>query len=439
MNIIGLRKEEKPFETRVPVIPEHVRLLTSKHKINFVVEPSEQRAFNADEYKDAKAEILPLKGSPAQVILGIKEMPGHFFEPGKTYVFFSHTIKGQHHNMPMLKSIITAKGTLIDYERILDDKGKRLIFFGNWAGMAGLSDTLRIFGQRLDIEHIRPNPFKRVKPTLKCKDLTELKEAFAALAKQIEIEGLPRRLCPFIVGFAGYGNVSRGAQELFDMLPHKSIEPSDIQHATPDRNLLYKCVFREEHTVEPIDPTSRFDLQDYYEHGKTKYKAVFEKYIPYLTILLNCIYWSDKYPRLVSKDFIRSHWTDKLRKLRVVGDISCDIEGAIEFTLTATNPASPAFTYLVKKNRIVGGVSGEGPVVMAVDNLPSELPRESSASFSTSLLEYIPSLANADFSVPFEILDLPRELKDAIIVYQGNLTKNYDYLRQYLNNQETGT
>jgi saccharopine dehydrogenase (NAD+, L-lysine-forming) len=432
MNVIGLRKEEKPFETRVPVIPEHVRMLSSQHSVNFVVEPSEQRAFNAHEYQDAKAKVIPLKGSPAQVILGIKEMPGDFFETGKVYIFFSHTIKGQQHNMPMLRSIIDAGATLIDYERIVDDQGKRLVFFGNWAGMAGLSDTLYVLGQRLALEHTRPNPFKAIKRTLDCRDLSELKDAFAALAKHIELEGLPKQICPLIIGFAGYGNVSRGAQELFEILPHKSIEPDELPDAAPDHNLLYKCVFREEHLVEPIDPSAKFDLQDYYNNGKAKYKAVFQRYIPYLTVLMNCIYWSDKYPRLVTKDFVRAHWNSKHRKLRVIGDISCDIEGAIEFTLRATNPAEPAFTYLVKKDRIVSGVSGEGPVVMAIDNLPSELPRESSASFSTSILEYIPSLADADFALPFEELDLRRELKDAVIVYQGSLTKKYEYLRQYL-------
>lgn len=432
MNVIGLRKEEKPFETRVPLVPEHVRMLSSEHNINFIVEPSEQRAFNSDEYTTAKAKMLPLRGSSAQVILGIKEMPGDFFEPGKAYVFFSHTIKGQQHNMPMLRSIIAAKATLIDYERVVNDKGQRLIYFGNWAGMAGLSDTLYVLGQRLELEHMRPNPFKHMKRTMQYKDLSELKDTFTTLGKQIELQGLPKQLSPFIVGFAGYGNVSRGAQELFDILPHKSIEPSDLEHAAPVRNFLYKCVFKEEDMVEPIDATAQFNLQDYYNYGKVKYKPVFHHHLPYLTVLLNCIYWSDKFPRLVSKDFIRTYWKDKKRKLHVIGDISCDIQGAIEFTLEATNPAEPAFTYLIKEDRIVKGVSGEGPVVMAVDNLPSELPRESSTSFSISLLDYMPSLANADFAVPFDQLDLPKELKDAVIVYQGNLTKNYEYLRKYL-------
>jgi len=432
VNVIGLRNEEKPFESRVPIIPEHVGELTRKHRINFLVEPSKQRAFNAEEYKGVQADIAPLKGGPAQVILGIKEMPDDFFEPDKVYLFFSHTIKGQRHNMPMLRSILDAKSTLIDYERIVDETGKRLIFFGNWAGMAGMSDTLRILGQRLDIERIKLNPFHIMKPTLEHKDLHELKDGFKALAKQIESEGLPRILDPFVVGFAGYGNVSKGAQELFDILPHESVDPEQVHKTPRNRHLLYKCVFREEHMVEPVDARTKFNLQDYYEHGATKYTGVFERYIPYLTVLMNCIYWSDKYPRLVTKKFISAHWGDKHRKLRVIGDISCDIEGAIEFTLEATNPGEPAFTYLVNEDRTVRGVSGNGPVVMAVDNLPCELPRESSTSFSSTLLKFVPALADANFTLPFDRLDLPRELKDAIIVYQGRLTKNYEYLKDHL-------
>ena len=432
MNAIGLRKEEKPFESRVPIIPEHVRELTHKHKVNFIVEPSEQRAFNADEYKAVQADIVPLRGSPARVILGIKEMPNDFFEPGKVYLFFSHTIKGQHHNMPMLKSILAAKSTLIDYEKVVDESGKRLIFFGNWAGMAGMSDTLRVLGQRLDIERTKPNPFHIMKPTLEHRDLGELKNTFRALAKQIEDEGVPKVLDPFIVGFAGYGNVSKGAQELFDILPHESINPEQIHKTPRSRHLLYKCVFKEEHMVAPVDAQTEFSLQEYYKYGTIKYRGIFERYIPYLTVLMNCIYWSDNYPRLVTKKFISAHWTDRNRKLRVIGDISCDIEGAIEFTLEATNPGEPAFTYLVNEDRTVKGVSGYGPVVMAVDNLPCELPRESSTSFSSTLLNFVPALANADFTLPFDRLDLPRELKDATIVYQGQLTKNYEYLKRYL-------
>ena len=434
MNIIGIRKEEKAFETRVPLVPKHVKTLIKEHNIEFILEPSNQRAFSAKEYENIGVKIKPLKDSQANVIVGIKEMPIDFFEKNKLYAFFSHTIKGQEHNMPMLKKIMETGASLLDYEKIVDEKNRRLIFFGNWAGMAGISDTFRILGKRLEIEEIKPNPFVGMKPTLELKDMSGLENEFHALGERIKEQGLPDELTPFIVGFAGYGNVSNGAQKLFDLLPHKSINPDDLSKAQPDNHILYKCVFKEEHLVEPKDPSNNFELFDYYEHGSTKYNSIFQKYIPFLTVLLNCIYWTKKYPRLVTRKFIQKHWNEKTRKLRIIGDISVDMEGAIEFTTITTTPDNPAFTYIIVEDRPEIGFQGDGPVVIAVDNLPCELPRESSTSFSETLLQFIPILAKADFTKPFNQLKLPRELKDAIIVYQGELVKNYEYLTQYLPN-----
>ena len=432
MNRIGLRKEEKAFETRVALIPDQVKSLVEEHGIEFVIEPSEQRAFEENEFEEVGAAATPLKGSGVQVVLGIKEMPIDFFEKDIAYIFFSHTIKGQKYNMPMLQHIINTGSTLIDYERVVDEKGRRLVYFGNWAGMAGISDTFRVLGERLELEGIKPNPFAGMRTTLELKGLEAVKEEFKLLGKRILEQGLPEELTPFIVGFAGYGNVSRGAQMLFDLLPHEEIQPEDLQDAGPKSNLLFKCVFKEEDMVTPTDPSKKFELQDYYKSGKEGYSGVFHNYVQYLTVIMNCIYWTKKYPRLISKDFIRKHWKEDSRKLRAIGDISCDVGGAIEFTLDCTTPANPAFVYLIDEDRIELGVEGDGPVVMAVDNLPCELPREASTSFGETLLDFIPALAKADFKGSFEELDLPREIKDAIIVYRGELTKNFEYLNQYL-------
>jgi alpha-aminoadipic semialdehyde synthase len=434
LNIIGIRKEEKAFETRVPLVPKHVENLVKYHEIDFILEPSEQRAFSDEEYKSIGVKVKPLKNSQAKVILGIKEMPTDFFEKNKIYAFFSHTIKGQHHNMPMLKQIIDTDASLLDYEKIVDEQNRRLIYFGNWAGMAGISDTFRILGQRLEIEGMKPNPFAGMKPTLELKGLLGLETEFRKLGKRIEEQGLPEELNPFIVGFAGYGNVSNGAQKIFDILPHKSVKPEDLSKIQPNNHALYKCVFKEVHMVEPRDLSNKFELNDYYKNGSKKYRGIFQRHIPFLVVLLNCIYWTKKYPRLVTKEFIRNHWNEKTRKLRIIGDISVDMEGAIEFTTITTTPANPAFTYIISEDQPKLGIKGDGPVVIAVDNLPCELPRESSTSFSETLLQFIPVLAQTDFTVPFDQLKLPRELKNAIIVYQGKLVKNYEYLTQYLPN-----
>ncbi|MFW9973673.1 MAG: hypothetical protein ACFFDQ_00180 [Candidatus Thorarchaeota archaeon] len=436
LNRIGIRKEEKAFETRTPLVPDHVKLLHNKYGIDFILEPSNQRAFSTDEYNIDKKQIIPLKGSGVPIVIGIKEMPIDIFEKDVVYIFFSHTIKGQSKNMPMLKRIVDAGATLIDYERVVDQKGRRLIFFGNWAGMAGISDSLRILGERLESEKIEPNPFAGMKSTLDIKELEELREEFILLGNRIKEQGLPAQLIPFVIAFAGYGNVSKGAQEIFDLLPHKTVTPEELPELPSESNLLYKCVFKEEHMVKPKDPSSEFNLQDYYKFGKTKYDGVFHNYIPYITVLMNCIYWTNKYPRLLTLDFIRNHWSQDNRRLKIVGDISCDIKGAIEFTLQCTSPDQPAFTYIIDENRIELGVKGDGPVVMAVDNLPCELPRESSTSFSETLLDFIPALASADFTVPFSNLKLPQELKDAVIVYRGELTEKFQYLEEFLSKED---
>lgn len=435
MNKIGLRKEEKLFEARVAVVPLHAKELSEKNGVEFVLDPSDQRAFSEEEYKTVGATVSPLKGSGVQIVLGIKEIPIDFFERDIVYIFFSHTIKGQKYNMPMLQHIIDTGATLIDYERVVDQSGRRLIYFGNWAGMAGISDTFRVLGERLDLEGLEPNPFSNMTPTLELQGLDGVKKEFQRVANRIRQEGLPNTLQPFVVGFAGYGNVSKGAQEIFDILPHKEVAPHELMHLEPRRDIIYKCIFKEEHLVEPISKSDTFELQDYYENGSAKYQGVFEKYVPYLTVLMNCIYWSPKYPRLISKRFIKEHWQDSKRRLHVVGDISCDVQGAIEFTLDCTNPGSPAFTYLVQEDRAETGVIGEGPIVMAVDNLPCELPRESSTSFSETLFKFIPSLARTDFTVDFSHLDLPKEIKNAVIVYRGSLTKNYEYLKSHLSKE----
>jgi alpha-aminoadipic semialdehyde synthase len=203
-------------------------------------------------------------------------------------------------------------------------------------------------------------------------------------------------------------------------------------------------VFKEEHTVEPISledrPSTgsgqRFELQDYYDHPE-KYHGTFHKYLPHLTVLVNCVYWEEKYPRLVTKANLKQLYSGKEPpRLRVIGDISCDIEGAIEGTVKSTEPGEPVFVYDPFEDRAIDRVAGRGPVIMAVDILPSELPRDASTYFSGVLMDYIPAIAQADYSVPFEKLELPPEIKRALIVHQGELTPNYRYLEEYVRELE---
>ena len=172
-----------------------------------------------------------------------------------------------------------------------------------------------------------------------------------------------------------------------------------------------------------------FELHDYYNNPQ-KYKSKFEKHVPYLTILMNCIYWDSRYPRLITKDFVKKNF-NKI-KLQVVGDISIDINGAIEFTEKSTSSDSPSFIYNPDTDSINDGVYGKGIVVMGVDNLPCELPIESSNEFSNSLFDFVYDIVKADFSVDFDNCDLPPEIKKAVILYHGKLNPDYQYIDKYL-------
>ena len=430
---IGIRKEDKnQWERRIPLIPKHVKELKEKYGIQTIIQPSKIRAFTEKEYKDAGA-IIQDDLSPCSHVFAVKEIPVDFFEPKKTYIFFSHTIKGQKHNMPMLKRILELGCTLIDYERIVDKQGRRLVFFGRFAGIAGMVDTLWAFGQRLKWEGIN-TPFEEIKQTIHYNGLNEIKQHLSKVGETIENKGLPSIITPLVVGLAGYGNVSRGAQEILSILPVEEVEPQEIKtvYTKPSNTCLYKVVFKEEHMVEPIEKDTLFDLHEYYTHPE-RYRSVFEQYLPHLTILMNCIYWDARYPRFVTKASLKKIFSKKEKtRLRVIGDISCDINGAVECNVKTTEPGNPVYTYNPLTDEIKDGYEREGVIILAVDNLPCELPRESSTSFSESLWRFVPDIVQADYSVDFKNLNLPPEIKNAVIVYNGRLTPNYQYIAKYL-------
>jgi saccharopine dehydrogenase (NAD+, L-lysine-forming) len=432
---IGIRREDKSkWERRVPITPRDAAELQQDHGLQVIVQTSPIRAFSDSEFAEAGIAVQE-DLSACSVILGIKEIPKEELSASKAYVFFSHVIKGQPYNMPMLRRILELRCTLVDYERVVDEKNRRLIFFGWHAGVAGMIDTLWALGQRLAWEGTA-NPFSDLRPTHAYHDLAEAKAAFKKVRSRIEAEGLPKELPPLIVGVAGYGNVSRGAQEMLDLLPIIDIEPEEVATITAGTNHsqhhIYKVVFKEWHMVEPASPDVPFDLQDYYAHPE-KYKGVFERYLPHLTVLVNAIYWTERYPRLVTKAYLKDlYGRDKAPCLKVIGDISCDVEGAIECTVKSTEPGEPIYVYDPLTGQEIDGHKGPGVVVMAVDILPSELPREASTDFSQVLRAFIPALARCDLAAPFEECNLPPEIKRAVIVYQGQLTPDYQYIQEFL-------
>lgn len=439
--VIGIRREDRNnWERRAPLAPAHISHLTETHGFQFIVQPSDIRYFNAQEYRSAGAMVSE-DLSTCSTVFAVKEIPPHLIAPGKTYVFFSHTIKGQAHNMPILKRIMALGCTLIDYERIYDEHKRRLVFFGNYAGLAGMIDSLWALGRRLE-ERGFSTPFSEIMPAHRYDTLKAAQKTVSRVGEKITGNGLPEELTPMLFGFAGYGNVSSGAQEIFDLLPHRVLKPEDLEcpdcwqtlEAAPLRKrsrVLYKVVFREEHMVQRRDG-GEFSLQEYYAHPEL-YRSKFAVYVPLMTVLVNGIYWEKKYPRLVTlKQLAELYGSEKKARLQMIGDISCDVEGAIECTVKCTTPDSPIYSYNPLTGEVVDGVSGTGPVVLAVDNLPCELARESSIFFSNQLQEFVPQIVDADYSVPFENCDLSPALKRAVIVYRGHLTADYEYLKHYL-------
>lgn len=432
---IGIRHEDKyAMERRAPLTPKHVERLINTKKLDIVVQTSPKRIFEDEEYIKAGAVVADdLKN--CDVIFGVKEMPESFFETGKTYVFFSHVIKGQPYNMPMLRKMMEMKCNLIDYEKVIDEQGKRLIFFGRYAGLAGMINSLWSMGLRLK-EYGYETPFLKITQARHYHSLAEARDAISVVGQEIAEKGLPRELRPFTVAFTGYGNVSQGAQEILGLLPVKEISPAKLldleKRGHLPNNLIYKIVFKEEDLVEPVEAGAEFDLHDYYTNPQ-HYRSTFGQYLPHLSMLINCVYWDSRYPRLITKEQLAGLFREGRPKLTVVGDISCDVNGSVEFTEKATEIEDPIFVYEPFLQTISMGHQGEGMLVMAVDILPSELPRDSSYGFSDVLINFVKPIADCDFTEAYEELDLPRAVKRALILHNGELTPDYKYLEEFVN------
>ncbi len=432
-NTIGIRHEDKyKMERRVALIPAHIKSLVQEKGIDFKVQTSAKRIFTDTEYQNAGAEITDnLK--EADVIMGVKEIPLDFFERNKTYIFFSHVIKGQEYNMPMLKKMMELECNLIDYEKVEDENGRRLIFFGRFAGLAGMINSLWTLGERLKRQGIE-NPFSMIKQSYQYTSLEEAKEDVKKAAEAIKKDGIPEELTPLTIGFTGYGNVSNGAQEIADILPHNEISPEALlslkESGSYSNKEVYKIIFKEKNISRLKENSANFELQDYYDNPD-KYENNFEQFVPHLTVLMNCMYWDANYPRIITIDFMENLYKNH-KKLIVVGDVTCDPDGSIEFTHKGTPIDNPVFIYNPLKKEAKDGFEGEGIAVMAVDILPSELPKESSEAFSAALYPFIESIAKADFSQHFKEIELAEPIKKAMILSHGKLTEDYQYIEEFL-------
>jgi alpha-aminoadipic semialdehyde synthase len=335
--------------------------------------------------------------------------------------------------MELLKRLMALKCNLIDYERIVNEKSQRLIFFSTHAGYAGMIETLVAFGQKMKLKGF-DSPLAQIKQAFEYQSLEDAKEHIKQISCQISEKGLPEAFSPLVVGFAGDGNVSLGAQEIMDLLPIKEILPCHLDgirnQKDVDRHTIYKVIFREQDMVKPL--SGEFELQDYYDHPE-KYESTVEQHLPMLDILVNCIFWTEKYPRLITKDYLKAQAVSQAdSNLSVIGDISCDIEGSIEITKEATMPDQACYTYFAETDTFEEGIPAKGITVMAVDNLPCEFSKGSSMFFSNVLKEFANDIVCADFGKSFDDLDLPYPIKKALILHNGQFTTDYTFMEKFI-------
>ncbi|KAB2968835.1 MAG: hypothetical protein F9K18_02200 [Thermoanaerobaculia bacterium] len=431
---IGIRAEDKNrWERRAPLTPEHVRELVAEQGLAVCVERSAKRAFADADYASAGATLAD-DLAPCPVILGVKEIPPAKLAADKVYVCFSHVTKGQRASMPMLRRLLELGCTLIDYEQIVDRRGRRLIFFGRHAGYAGMIDALWALGQRLAAEGSF-TPLEHVRPALQYGGIDEALAHLSRLGEHIRHLGIPPPRRPIVCGFTGSGNVAQGAREVFDRLPVVEIEPEELLDLEEDRdrprNTLYRCNFQRHHRFRRRDG-GPLDVEELARHPE-RYESGLTPFLRHLTMLVHGAFWRPPQPRLVTRSVLSELFAAETRpKLRVIADLSCDVDGAIEATVRATTPAEPVFVYEPASGATRSGVEGAGVVVLAVDNLPCELPVEASNHFGDSLMRFVGALTRCDWGRPAGDLALPAELARAVIVHRGQLTPSYLDLARHL-------
>ncbi|MDP7114410.1 MAG: hypothetical protein QGH45_20735 [Myxococcota bacterium] len=427
MRFVIIEETKNRWERRTPLTPSHVARLVRDHGLDVAVVGSELRIFPDADYRGAGAAV----GSSVaggQVVLGIKEPPLEQVGPGQLYMVFSHTIKGQDYNMPLLGRFLDQGASLVDYERIVDDEGRRLIAFGRFAGIAGCVDTVWSLARRLDALGIA-HPLADARPTHEYATTARAWDAMNALGSQIRERGFDPAMAPVTIGVIGCGNVGQGAGEVLDRLGAVRVAPAELGSLDPDPRVLYRVDLVEQDLYERHDG-GPFALQDYYDRPG-EFRCVADGFLDHLTALVNTAYWAPPYPRAVTRESLR-RFADSRSRMLVIGDIACDVQGSVEGTVRCTDLDQPTFVYDPVSGASPDGFEGRGAVVMSVDNLPCELSAEASSTFGEILSGLLPGLAAADLSADLDDARLPPELRRAVIAWRGELTPDYAYLREPL-------
>jgi alpha-aminoadipic semialdehyde synthase len=435
-NILGIvREQHGMWERRAPLSPPQVKqLLSDAPGSRVLIQPCTRRIFSNDEYRAAGAEVAE-DISSANLLIGVKQVPKESLIPNKSYIFFSHTIKAQPYSMPLLDAVLEKQVRLYDYECITRDgrdDTPRLVAFGAYAGRAGMIDGLQGLGIRLLAEGFS-TPFLNIPNTYMHDSLHHAHAAVKAVGKTILEKGLPTSLAPMVFAFTGTGNVAKGAREIFDLLPHEYVQPEDLPQLHRDvkaglrpANRLYGVIVTASEMVRHKNPKQAFNKLDYYRQPQEHVATFHESILPFTTMLVNGMYWDSRFPRLITNDQLKSLRSKGNKSLKVVADISCDIDGGVQFLSKPTSIEQPYFTYVPERDLVVDNVSAAGVLMLGVDNLPTELPADASKHFGQRLLPFLPPLLRSTGSKDMD--DIPPEMKRACLTSHGELMPKWQYI-----------
>jgi alanine dehydrogenase len=401
---IGLIKEGKtPPDKRVPLTPKQcARLVQEYSTIDLVVQKSPIRAFKDEEYIREGIDVVDSL-EDCDIIMGVKEVNIPDLIPNKHFFFFSHTLKKQPYNRDLLKAIIDKKIKLTDYEALTKPNGLRLVGFGRYAGIVGCYNGFRTYGLKHDLYNL--------KPAHECEDRKEMEGELSKVK-------LPKDTK---IVLTGYGRVGNGAREIMDLLPIKEVMPEEYLNETFDEPVYAHLNVEDYNEREDGEP---FDKAAFYKSGEG-HISTFPNYLPKTDMYIACHFWKEGSPFIYTRADLKK---DDVR-LSVVADISCDIDGPVASTLRPSTIADPIYGYDPIAEKEIDFNSKDSIAVMAVDNLPCELPKDASEDFGSELIKHVfPALLDSD---PTKIIARASETTK-----KGELSEYFKYLEDYLAGKE---
>jgi alanine dehydrogenase len=398
MKIGVIRETKNPPDKRVPLSPEKcAKLKQNFPEIELVVQSSNIRAFKDEEYSELGVNIVQ-DVSDCDVLLGVKEVKKEELIPNKTYFFFSHTIKEQPYNRDLLQKMLALKIKMIDYEALTYPKNGRILGFGRYAGIVGAYNAFLAFG-------IKSNSYN-LKPANDCHDYKELKQEL----KKVKLPN------DYKIIISGDGRVGKGAEEIIHAIGIYEVSPLDFLTSTRNEPIYTQLSIKE---YNKRKDGQLFTKDDFYTNPEL-FESNFKRFSDIGDMYIACHYWDANAPFVFSREDIKA---DSF-KLKIVADISCDIDGPVASTLRPSSIDEPLYGYDPKTESEVDFMDENAIGVMAVDNLPCELPRDASEDFGNELLtKVLPSIIGEDIDTIIE---------RASICENGKLTSYYSYLQDYL-------